>query len=172
MAKVGEKESAKSIGEIIRSFKPVNLQFVQKALANDNFIHKAVCGCGHTIYTFHIPGEQLEGRLRPCRDYDRADRARTAELWYLNAQGKEQPVAIRLTKWLWKTVLKSHLFGAYVRITYKGAIRGKLRYSEKIFLVEVDKGAITEKFEPVVAEARKSHKPRKGTIRRPEPVIA
>lgn len=176
MLEVGDKKSVQSIGEIlpaaIRSFQAINAAFVKKAIAQDNFIHKENCGCGHVIHTFHIPGEQLEGRLRPCKDYDRADRARTAELWYLNAQGKEQPVAIRLTKWLWKTVINAHLFGAYVRITYKGSIRGKLRYSEKIFLVEIDNGAITEKFESVEAEVRKSHKPRKGKIRRPETVNA
>jgi hypothetical protein len=176
MPEANRGKSVKTIGEIlpgiIHKFEAVNEQFVSKMMAQDEFIHKQNCGCGHPIHTFHVPGEQLEGRLRPCKDYDRADRAKTAEIYYLNSQGVEQCCAIRLTKWLWRTVLEHHLFGCYVRITYKGAVRGKLRYSEKIFLVEVDKGAITEKFEAVENIEPKPRKPRKYHIRRPEPVVA
>jgi hypothetical protein len=163
-----------SIAEnVVRKFAALNQQAIDKARTQEEFIHAASCGCGNPIHTFHIPGEQLEGRLRSCENRDREDRAKTAHLFYHNAQGLEQCVAIRLTKNLWGTIYKNHLFGCYIRITYTGSIlRPHFRHAEKLFLVEVDKGAIQENFERVQNYGRKSDKRRAVKIRRPIPVTA
>ncbi len=146
-----------------------NAAQVAEAIESDDFIHKEKCGCGLSIYTFRIPGEQLEGRLRPCRSWDRGDRAKTAELWWPVPNSKEQGVAIRLSKMLWQAVNADDLFGRWVRITYKGSKREKhLQYATKIYLVEYDKHeAITESFERVQIDGKKSRKFRaKKPVRR------
>ncbi|HUW19354.1 MAG TPA: hypothetical protein VMW16_08635 [Sedimentisphaerales bacterium] len=152
-----------------RKWHAVNAEAVQKQLESDEFIHKGTCGEGLPIHTFRIVGEQLEGRLRPCKAFDRADRARTAEIWYHNGTGKEQGVAIRLSKMLWQVISEHHLFGRWIRITYKGSVRGKFPNSMKVYLVEADTGTITEQFERVETNGdRKNRKPRKPKqIRRP-----
>jgi hypothetical protein len=91
-------------------------------------------------------------------------------MWYHNAQGKEQGIAIRLTKHLAGTITKNHLFGRYIRITYKGSVKTGLQYSTKIFLVEVDKGAITEDYDVAPDSTKKHHKYRTKKIHRPEQV--
>ena len=158
-------------GAMNRIMAASNADQVAEKIESDEFIHKEKCGCGLPIHTFRIPGEQLEGRLRPCRTWNRADRAKTAELWWPAPDGKEQGVAFRLTKMLWQAVLKDSLFGRWVRITYKGSIREKhLQYATKVYLVEYDKNeAITESFERVQTNGdKKSRKHRqKKPIHRP-----
>ena len=82
----------------------VNGEEVAAAMADDRFIHKGQCGCGVPIFTFRRPGEYLEGRLRPCKSWDRADRAKTAEIHYTLPDGSKTALAIRLSKWLWQVI--------------------------------------------------------------------
>lgn len=160
-------------------FEAVNADEVSEMMDSEDFIHKGQCGCGHPLYTFHIPGESVEGRLRPCKKWDRADRARTAELHGINAAtGEPVVIAIRLSKWLWGAINKGEgsLWGEWIKITYKGSVRGRFRNALKVYLVEVDKGAITPKSERIDYHATaKGTEPRaKRPIRRPsdKPVAA
>jgi hypothetical protein len=155
------------------NWQAVNSQEVQKATGSTRFIHKSACGCGFPLYTFRKPGESVEGRLRTCDNHDRADRAQCAHLHYLTQTGGEAVLAIRLSKRLWKAVDsesgdKPRLWGRVVRITYKGSIPTKFGHAEKIYLVEVDQGSITEDFKGVEDHGHKSNKPRAArAIRRP-----
>ena len=152
-----------------RDWKAVNQQEVDQYLNSPEFIHRGQCGCGVPIHSFRIPNEQLEGRLRPCRYWDRADRAKTAEIHL----SKDHAVAIRLSGMLWRAIQDNKLWGRWVRITYKGSIRGKFPNALKIYLVEVDKGVITEDWETIDSQVkdsknRKSRNLRK--IRRPKAI--
>lgn len=151
-----------------RQYEAVNVDEVEKLTSSERFIHKEKCGEGHPIHTFRIVGEKLEGRLRPCESFDRADRARTAEIHYYDAQGREAIVAIRLNKRLLRTVQDNRLWEEWVRITYMGSHKGKALYAEKVYQVEVDKGAITPQFQGVENEHSTDRKPRSPRkIRRP-----
>ena len=155
-----------------REFSAVNADEVSAVMESEDFIHKGQCGCGHPLYTFHIVGESVEGRLRPCKKWDRADRARTAELHGIHEQtGRPTIIAIRLSKWLWGAITKGdeELWGQWVRITYQGSIRGRFPNAMKVYLVEVDKGAITPKVERIeYAGSGKGTKARaRKAIRRP-----
>jgi len=157
-----------------RQWTAVNAKEVQKALSSPEFIHKTHCACGLPIFTFHVPGECIEGRLRPCKRIDRADRAKTAELYWHGPDGKEIGVAFRLSGMLWKPIEKESLWGRWVKITYVGSLRGKFPNATKIYRVEVDKAeAFTEQFLGVDTDAKDSRnrKSRKSKqIRRPAAV--
>jgi hypothetical protein len=163
---MGKSKQAERKGK--RHWQPVNAEAVKELVESDNFIHKGNCAEGLPIHSFRIPGESLEGRLRPCKSHDQADRAKTAELWFRNVAGKEIGVAIRLSTMLWQTVKDNELWGQWIRITYKGSVRGKFPNATKVYLVEVDKGSIAAKFERVKSGQYKNRKPRKPrSIRRP-----
>ena len=149
------------------NWQEINLADVQRQIEDPDFIHKSICGCEIPIHTFRVPGESLEGRLRPCPRHDRMDRAKAAHL-YLPTKDGELGVAIRLSKTLWQTIQKNHLWGSYLRITYKGSVRTNFGHAKKIYLIEKDTGAITENYESIGMESGKSNKPRKKRkIRRP-----
>jgi hypothetical protein len=156
-----------------RRWQSVNQRQVDKAVASQRFIHKSACGCGFPLHTFSKPGESVEGRLRPCDNHDRADRAQCAHICYQTQTGQDAVLAIRLSKWLWHAVDKElgdkpRLWGRVVRITYKGSTPTKFGHAQKIYLVEVDQGSITENFQRVEDHATKSSKPRKPrAVRRP-----
>jgi len=158
---------------VARDWQAVNKKQVDKAALSDRFIHKGTCGCGFTIHTFRRPGEQLEGRIRPCYNHDRADRAHCAHIHYLNNVGVEVAIAIRLSKILWEAIDKEtndkpKLWGQWIRITYIGSESTQFGHARKIYLVEVDKGSITENFEAIDTHATKHLKPRKPkAIKRP-----
>lgn len=133
---------------------------------------KSGCGCDIPIFAFMIEGQTLEGRVRPCYKRDRNDRARCAHIHFHTDNGDETVVAIRMSAMLWAAIANKDnpLWGRWIRITYKGKSPMGYGQSMKIFLVEVDKGSITENFEPVLInpEDCKSRKPRKNrVVRRP-----
>lgn len=153
-----------------RKWQGANTAEVKKEISNPEFIQKSACGCKIAIFTFLRPGEILEGRLRPCPNHDRADRAKCAHLYWTDETGKEVGVAFRMSKMLWDAIenKKDKLWGKWIRITYKGSIPTRFGHAKKIYLVEVDKGAVTEKFETVPVRSTKSSKPRKRrAVRRP-----
>lgn len=154
-----------------RNWQGANTAEVKKEISKPEFIQKSACGCKITIYTFRIPGQTLEGRLRPCPNHDRADRAKCAHLFWFDEQGKEVGVAIRLSKMLWDAIENKtdKLWGKWIRITYKGSIPTRfVGNAKKIYQVDVDKGTIAEKFESVPMKSVKSRKPRKRrAVRRP-----
>ena len=123
------------------------------------------CGCDIQIFTFRTVGQILEGRIRPCYKRDRNDRARCAHVHGYTDDGEETVVAIRMSAMLWAAIANKDnpLWGRWIRITYKGKKYMGYRRAMKIYQVEVDKGAITENFEPVPVnpEDCKSRKPRK-----------
>lgn len=144
-----------------RKWQVVNKAELEKALPI-----KSGCGCDIPIYTFLIIGQTLEGRIRPCYKRDRNDRARCAHVHgYFTNDDKETVVAIRMSAMLWAAIANKDkpLWGRWIRITYKGVKPMAFRRAMKIYIVEVDKGAITEDFEtvPVNPEDCKSRKPRK-----------
>lgn len=143
-----------------RDWQAINLAEVERQLAKSELLNRSACGCKMPIHTFRIPGEFLEGRLRPCHHHDRADRARAAHL-HIPTKNKEISVAIRLSKMLWVAIENNHLWGHYVKITYKGSAPTKFGHAKKLYLVEVDKGSITENFESVRMTDGTSKKPRK-----------
>ncbi len=148
----------------------VNLADVEKQIADPDFIHKSACGCLMPIHTFRIPGEYIEGRLRPCPNHDRSDRARAIHLYFPTKTEKEVGVAIRCSKMLWDAIAndKNPLWGKWIRITYKGSKKTTFGHAKKIYLVEYDKGVITEHFEPADVSGGKNKKPRAARrIRRP-----
>ncbi|MFA5422450.1 MAG: hypothetical protein WC374_01150 [Phycisphaerae bacterium] len=150
------------------SYQAVNAEQVEKLLDSPDFIHREKCGDGIPIFTFRFPDESIEGRIRPCKLQDRTDRARTAELEYYRLDGDVRKIAIRLNKRLLKTIRQNHLWGEVIRITYKGSIRGKLQYAEKIYLIEKVTGFLTENSERVEDGDCKRTKHRdKKPIRRP-----
>jgi len=161
-----------------RKWQSVNADQVQEALESSDFIHQTTCGCGVPLHTFRIPGESLEGYLRPCGKWDRADRAKTAELHYYTATGQKAAVAVRLSTMLWQAITTDtpetgHLWGRWVRITYKGSQATRHGHAKKIYLIEVDKGTLTPKFEGVGTHERKQSKPRsRRPIRRPAAAAA
>lgn len=148
-----------------RSWQGVNTAEIDKQLASPDFINKAACGCQIPIFTFRKIGESLEGRIRPCYNHDRADRARAAHVHIT----EKNAVAIRLSKMLWKAIEDNHLWGHWIRITFKGKKRTGYGHAQKLYLVEEDKGAAPEKFAPVIKTSNgKSRKPReKRKISRP-----
>jgi len=149
------------------NWQAVNLANVEEQKTIGGFIHKSACGCQMAIHTFVEPGDQIEGRVRPCPNHDRADRAGAFHL-YIPTQKGEIGVAIRLTSMLRQAIFDNHLWGQYIRITYKGSVPTKFGHAKKIYLVEVDKGCITEKFETVPVKYKKNRKPRKRRpIKRP-----
>lgn len=153
-----------------QDWQAVNASEVEEQVNDNHFIHKEKCNCSFPIHNFHIVGEQIEGRLRPCENRDISDRAKTAHICFDGEDGKEITICIRLLSMIKKAVEKDHLWGQWIRITYRGIKKLPLGRDMKVFLVEVDKGAITEKFEPcdVTPEECKSRKPRKPKpIRRP-----
>jgi len=161
---LGDLAMNKSKGQ---DWQAANLDDVQEQTSNPLFIQKSACGCQIAIHTFVDPGDSLEGRLRPCPNHDRADRAGCVHL-FLPTQNGEVGVAIRLTNMLRQAIFDNNLFGCYIRITYKGSVPTKWGHAKKIYLVEVDRGAVTEKFEPVDITYRQNRKPRKRRpIRRP-----
>ena len=145
----------------------INSDEVEKQIDSPDSIHKSACSCKIPIFTFRIPGESLEGILRPCPGHDRADRARAAHICRIGEDG-EHCVAIRLSKMLWQTIQKNHLWGFYLRITYRGSVRTNFGHAKKIYLIEKDSGVFTENYESVEMESGKSNSPRKKRkIRRP-----
>lgn len=148
----------------------VNKAAVEEEISSPEFIQKSLCGCKISIYTFLTPGQTLEGRLRPCPNHDRADRAKCAHIFWFIEDGKEVGVAIRLSKMLWQAIdnKKEKLWGKWIRITYKGSIPTRFGHAKKIYLVEYDKGTVNENFETILMEPSKSRKPRKRrAVRRP-----
>lgn len=152
-----------------RKWQDVNRQEVDDAIESEQFINKSGCGCDIPIHTFRKPGEVLEGRVRPCYDRDRNDRARCGHLYYYDKNGDEAAVAIRLSAMLWHAINdEPKLWGQWIRITYKGSQWTRYGHAKKIYLVEVDKGTITENFTEVKPNVGRSRKPRKPRqIRRP-----
>ena len=127
---------------------------------------KSGCGCDIPVFTFLTEGQTLEGRIRPCYKRDRNDRARCAHVHgYFSDNDEETAVAIRMSAMLWAAVANKDnpLWGRWIRITYKGKKRMDFGRAMKLYLVEVDKGTITENFEPVPVDPEKckSRKPRK-----------
>lgn len=142
-------------------WKAVNLADVQQQITAGGFIHKSACGCQIAIHTFVEPGDQLEGRVRPCPNHDRADRAGAFHL-YMPTQKGEVGVAIRLTGMLRQAIFDNHLWGQYIRITYKGSVPTRFGHAKKIYLVEVQKGCIFDDFETVTVKNKKNRKPRQS----------
>ena len=152
-----------------RDWQAVNLADVEKQISDPNFLQQSACGCKMPIHTFRIVGDSLEGRLRPCPNRDRDDRAKAAHLFIPTKNG-EIGVAIRLSKMLWAAIENENdrLWGKWIRITYRGSVRTNYGHAKKIYLVEVDRGAITESFETVPTRPTKNSKPRKRRpVRRP-----
>lgn len=142
-----------------RNWKELNLADIEKQLRDPDLV-KSACGCKMPIHTFRVPGDYLEGRLRPCPNRDRDDRGKAAHLYFMNEQGQEIGVAIRLSKMLWKTINKYHLWGCYIRVTFKGSVKTGFGHAKKLYLVEKDTGTLTENFEIVPAVNKRSKKPR------------
>jgi len=156
-----------------RHWQAVNQTQVEKAVSSSRFIHKSACGCGFPLYTFRKPGEAIEGRLRPCENHDRADRAQCAHIHYQTVTG-DGVLAIRLSKMLWDCVdkeseSKPRLWGQLIRITYKGSAPTKYGHAKKIYLVEFDRGTVTPNFQGVenhgATKQRKAREPK--AVRRP-----
>lgn len=148
-----------------QKWQDVNSDEVKKILASPEFVNKSACGCEIPIYTFRKIGDTLEGRVRPCRNHDRADRARAAHIH----TDEKNVVAIRLSKMLWQAINKNELWGRWVRIKYQGSQRTKYGHAKKIYLVEVDRGRgpALESVDMAGVES-KSNKPRgKRKISRP-----
>ena len=150
----------KALGMTEQNWQATNLADVEKQIADPQFIHKSACGCTMPIHTFTVPGDSLEGRLRPCPNRDRADRAGAAHL-YIPTKDGEIGVAFRLSNMLRQVIFDNHLWGSYIRITYKGSVPTRFGHAKKIYLVEVDKGIAAEQFEPVQVQYRKNREPRK-----------
>lgn len=164
MGRTNKKEPGELQKPPKRDWQGINTDEVIKAVTSPEFIHKSACGCKISIFTFRIPGQFLEGRLRTCPNHDRADRAKCAHLFWLNDEGKEVGVAIRLSKMLWEAIENKgdRLWGRWIRITYRGSIPTRfVGNAQKIYLVEYDKGTITERFETVPTKPTKNRKPRK-----------
>jgi len=144
-----------------QNWRQVNKVEVEKALENVD----SGCGCELPIFVFRKPGESLEGRIRPCYSRTRNDRARCAHIHTYTSNGEEIVFAIRMSCMIWAAVDKGaeKLWGRIVRITFKGKEQTRFGHDRKIFAVEVDKGSITESFEPVPIQSKdyKSRKPRK-----------
>lgn len=140
----------------------VNLALVEKQLADPKCLNRSACGCNVPIHTFRIPGEYLEGRLRPCPNHDRSDRARAIHLYMPTQTDQEIGVAVRCSKMIWDAINdeKKPLWGRWIRITYKGSIATNYGHAKKIYLIEYDKGGFVEHFEPVDIKNVKSRKPR------------
>ncbi len=140
----------------------VNKAEVEKALPERV---NSGCGCDIPIFSFREEGQTLEGRIRPCYKRDRNDRARCGHIHSYTESGEDTVVAIRMSAMLWAAIAKNepHLWGQWIRITYKGLKRMNFGHGMKIFLVEVNKGVIAEDFEsvPINPEDCKSRKPRK-----------
>ena len=145
-----------------RKWQGVNTAEVEKSITNQV---KSGCGCDIPVFTFRIEGQTLEGRIRPCYKRDRNDRARCAHVHSYSESGEDVVVAIRMSAMLWAAIAPKDnpLWGRWIRITYKGLRPMKFGRAMKIFLVEVDKGTVTENFEsiPINTEDCKSRKPRK-----------
>lgn len=150
------------------NWQAVNLADVEKQIADPDFIHKSACGCLMPIHTFRIPGEFMEGRLRPCPNHDRADRAQAVHLYMPTSNG-EIGVAIRCSKMIWDAINGNvPLWGRFIKVTYKGSVATKFGHAKKIYLIEYDKGGFTENFSPADVGTGKSKKARpKKPIRRP-----
>lgn len=147
-----------------RDWQAVNATETQKSVSS---LTKSSCGCDIPIFVFPKEeiGKSIEGRIRPCYKRDRNDRARCAHIHFYTKDGKDAVVAIRMSAMIWRAVANKDnpLWGRWIRITYKGLRPTKFGHSMKIFLVEVDKGSMTENFEPIPIspEQCKSRKPRK-----------
>jgi len=141
-----------------RDWQVVNAADVEKASSSG-------CGCDIPIFTFPREeiGKTLEGRIRPCYKRDRNDRARCAHIHFYTDSGEDAVVAIRMSAMLWQAIANKDnpLWGRWIRITYEGTEPTRYGHQKKIFQVEVDKGSITEDFEPVSIKYQKSRKPRK-----------
>lgn len=150
-----------------RNWQEVNAEQIQQELEKDEFIHKTTCGCSHPLFTFRFPGESIEGYLEDCTHQERFDRSRAAHLEFIrDATGQWRKISFRLNKALARTIDKNHLWGRYIKITYKGSVRRKhLHFAEKIYLVEVDKGCITPKYERIENE-----QPKQTSSRKPKPI--
>lgn len=146
-----------------RDWQQVNEADLTKA--QENGVVKSGCGCDIPIYTFRTIGQALEGRIRPCYKRDRNDRARCAHIHSYNEAGEDTAVAIRMSAMLWAAVRNKNdpLWGRWIRITYKGKKPTGYGHHMKLYFVEVDKGTISENFEPVPVnpEECKARKPRK-----------
>lgn len=151
-------------------WKSVNGDEIANLIDSDQFIHKGCCGCGVPIHTFRIPGETIEGRIRPCKQWDRADRSKTAEIeWIDEETAQRMKTAIRLNRRLWKAIQGADLWGRIVRITYKGSVRQPgLRYAEKLYEVSVNTHESREEWKDVSdAGTDRKTKYRKSELRRP-----
>jgi len=145
-----------------RDWQQVNKTELKKALPD---LIKSGCGCNIPILTFRIKGQSVEGRIRPCYKRDTNDRVRCAHVHGYSEDGKDTAVAIRMSAMLWAAIANKDnpLWGRWIRIIYKGSVPTRYGHRKKIYSVEVDKGTITENFEPVPVnpEDCKSRKPRK-----------
>lgn len=143
-----------------RKWQEVNTAEFKKAMPV-----RSGCGCDVPIFTFRTTGQTLEGRIRPCYKRNRNDRARCAHIHSYSENGEDAVVAIRMSAMLWAAIANKDnpLWGRWIRITYQGKKLMKFGRAMNIFLVEVDKGSVTENFEsvPVKPEDCKSRKPRK-----------
>lgn len=139
-----------------RKWQVVNAAEVERAL-------KSGCGCDIPIFSFQKVNQTLEGRIRPCYKREKNDRARCAHIHFYTDSGEDVAVAIRMSSMLWQIIANKDnpLWGRWIRITYKGREPTPYGHFKNIFVVEVDKGSITEDFEPVHVEYQKSRKPRK-----------
>ncbi|MBA7518483.1 hypothetical protein ES705_10553 [subsurface metagenome] len=164
MGRTDKKRPGESQRQKARDWQGVNTSDVEKAISIST---ESGCGCDIPIFTFKKEniGQTLEGRIRPCYKRNRNDRARCAHIHSYSESGEDVAVAIRMSAMLWAAIANKErpLWGQWVRITYKGLKPMKFGRAMKIFLVEVDKGAITPDFEEIgiSPEDCKSAKPRK-----------
>lgn len=154
-----------------RNWQAANAGDVKKQVEDPKFIHRSACGCLMPIHTFRIPGDTIEGRLRPCPNHDRADRARAVHIYTPAGDDHgEIGVAIRVNKMIWDAISdkENPLWGRWIKITYKGSVPTNYGHARKVYLIEYDKGTITENFVPVETTHTKQRKPRPARkIRRP-----
>lgn len=167
-----------------QDFQSVNAAEVAKAKESDQFIHKSQCGCGLPVYTFHVPGQILEGRLRPCphpgSNPDHPVYKCIHIFFYDPDTKKEIGVAVRCSGMLWHAVNHDHrdhgrLWGRWIKITYVGSQKTRFKNAKKIYDVAYDKGSISENFVEVTRydkktktkakEDRKIRRPLKAKVR-------
>lgn len=144
-----------------RNLQVVNADEVKEALKSN--LLKSGCGCDVPIFSFRKVDQTIEGRIRPCYKRSKNDRARCAHIHSYTKAGEDVVIAIRMSSMIWQTVANTDnpLWGEWIRITFKGREPTAFGHYKNIFLIEVDKGTITKKFESVSVKYRKSRKPRK-----------
>ena len=145
MGRTNNKRPGEPQRQKARDWQAINSDDVKKSII------KSGCGCDIPLFTFLVPGQSLEGRVRPCYKRDKNDRARCAHVHSYSESGEEVVIAIRMSAMLWKVIANKErpLWGQWVRITYKGKKPMKHGHAMKIFLIEVDKGAIAPGFEEI-----------------------